>query len=111
MLLLNGGELNGVRILKEETVQEMMSSQKGKGCVTIDSPYGLCINRIDNLLEDRMIYGHQGMSGDIVANLYFDPESSLVFAMVTNGCINKIDDHICAISRKVFAAVWDAYGE
>ena len=111
MLLLNGGELNGVRILKEETVQEMMSSQKGKGCVTIDSPYGLCINRIDNLLEDRMIYGHQGMSGDIVANLYFDPESSLVFAMMTNGCINKIDDHICAISRKVFAAVWDAYGE
>jgi CubicO group peptidase (beta-lactamase class C family) len=111
MLLLNGGELNGVRLLKEETVREMMSSQKGKGCVTIDSPYGLCINRVDNLLDDRMIYGHQGMSGDICANLYFDPQSSLVFAMVTNGCNNKIDDHICAISRKLFAAVWDVYGD
>lgn len=111
MFLLNGGELNGVRILKEETVQEMMSSQKGKGCVTIDSPYGLCINRVNNLLDDRMIYGHQGMSGDICANLYFDPQSSLVFAMVTNGCNNKISDHICAISRKLFAAVWDVYGD
>ena len=111
MLLLNGGELDGVRLLKEETVQEMMSSQKGKGAVTIDSPYGLCINRVNNLLEDRMLYGHQGMSGDICANLYYDPESTLVFAMVTNGCNNKMDDHICALSRKLFAAVWDEYGE
>ena len=111
MLLRNGGELDGVRILQEETVQEMMSSQMGKGAVTIDSPYGLCVNRVDNLLPDRMIYGHQGMSGDICANLYWDPESSLVFAMITNGCNNKMDDHICAISRKLFAAIWDEYGD
>ena len=111
MLLRDGGELDGVRLLEEETVEEMMSSQKGKGNVVIDSPYGLCVNRIDNLLDDRMIYGHQGMSGDIVSNLYWDPESSLVFALITNGSNNKLDDHICGISRKLFAEIWRVYGD
>ena len=111
MLLRNGGELDGVRLLEEETVQAMMASQEGKGNVTIDSPYGLCINRIDNLLEDRMIYGHQGMSGDICSNLYWDPESSLVFALITNGCNNTMDDRICTISRRLFERIWEEYGE
>ncbi len=111
MLLRNGGELDGVRLLKQETVEEMISSQEGKGNVVIDSPYGLCVNRVDNLLEGRMLYGHQGMSGDICSNLYWDPDSSLVFALITNGCNNIMDDHICAISRALFAKIWEIYGE
>ena len=43
MLLCNGGTLDGVTILQPETVEEMMSSQEGKGYVTVDSPYGLCV--------------------------------------------------------------------
>ena len=111
MLLRNGGELDGVRLLEEETVEEMKSSQEGKGNVTIDSPYGLCVNRVTSLLEDRMIYGHQGISGDICSNLYWDPQSSLVFALITNGCNNIMDDRICAISRRLFAEIWEVYGE
>ncbi len=109
-MMLNGGTLDGVRILKEETVAEMCSDQNGKGGIIFSSPYGLCVNRIDNLLKDRMVYGHQGMFADVLCNLYWEPQSGLVFAMVTNGCNNKMSDHIGSLARKLFAAVWDEFG-
>lgn len=111
IMLCQEGELDGVRVLKASTVREMMASQKGKGDVKIDSPYGLCVNRVDNLLDDRMIYGHQGLSGGVLCNLYFEPESQLVFAMITNGSSTSMDHRIGKLTRRVFAEVWDVYGE
>lgn len=111
MLLCEGGALDGVTLLRPETVREMMSSQKGKGGVQVESPYGLCVYRDETLLEDRMIYGHQGMSEGIACNVYFDPQSRFVFVMISNGCSNGLQNRICAISRKLFAAVWAEYGE
>lgn len=111
MLLCDGGTLDGVTLLQPETVAEMMSSQQGKGGVQVDSPYGLCVYRDETLLEDRMIYGHQGMSGGIACNVYYDPQSRFVFTMISNGCSNGMQNRICAISRKLFAALWAEYGE
>ena len=111
MLMCNGGELDGVRILSEETVAEMMSSQLGKGVVTCDSPYGLCVNRVDNLMEDRMVFGHQGMTDYVICNVYWDPETDFVFAMVTNGADNRMNDHIGRLSRKMYEAAWKAFVE
>lgn len=111
MLLCDGGTLGDVTLLEAGTVAEMMASQQGKGGVQVDSPYGLCINRDTTLLADRMVYGHQGLSGGIAANVYFEPESRFVFVMMTNGCSNGMQNRICAISRKLFALLWDAYGE
>ena len=109
--LCGGGIADGVRLLQPETVALMMSSQQGLGDVTVDSPYGLCVHRVTNLLDDRMIYGHQGLSDGILCNLYFDPETRLVFTMITNGCSTSMLDHIGKLSRRVFAEVWDRYGE
>ena len=109
IMLCNGGTLDGVTVLQPETVAEMMASQMGRGVVTIDSPYGLCVNRIDNLLPGKMIYGHQGLINDAVCNLYFDPETELVFAMVTNGGTSKMDDHIAIVSRKLFNLVYSTF--
>lgn len=109
MLLCNGGELDGVRILSEETVAEMMSSQMGKGVVTCDSPYGLCINRVDNLTEGKMVYGHQGMTEYVICNVYWDPETDFVFALVTNGADTRMNDHIGRISRKMYEAAWETF--
>lgn len=111
MMLCQGGTLNGVTILQPETVEEMTSSQQGKGGITADSPYALCVHRVDSLLEDRMIYGHQGQSDGIVCNLYWDKESGFVFAMITNGCSSRMDNYICKVSRNAFAACWDVFGE
>lgn len=111
MMLCQGGTLNGVTILQPETVEEMTSSQQGKGGITADSPYALCVHRVDSLLEDRMIYGHQGQSDGIVCNLYWDKESGFVFAMITNGCSSRMDNYICKVSRNAFAACWEVFGE
>lgn len=109
--LCEGGVVDGVRILQPETVELMMSSQQGLGDVTVDSPYGLCINRVTNLLDGRMIYGHQGMSEGVLCNLYFDPDTHLVFVLITNGSSTAMVDHIAKLSRRVFEVVWDEYGE
>lgn len=106
-----GGTVDGVRILQEETVTEMMADQQGKGGITAESPYGLCINRNDTLIEGTMVYGHQGISDAIVANVYYEPESRFVFVMITNGCKSGMNNRVCAVSRKMFTLMWENFGD
>lgn len=109
ILLCDGGVLDGQRILSEEAVAEMLSSQKGKGGVAVDSPYGLNVERVVNLLPGRMIYGHQGLANGVLCSLYFDPETRFVFALLTNGCnVNAKQDRICMLSRDMFSLMWSA---
>lgn len=110
ILLCSEGAVDGQTVLQPETVREMMSSQLGKGVVTCDSPYGLCVNRVDNLLKDRLVYGHQGMTDYVICNLYYEPESEFVFALLTNGANNNMSDHIGIISRKMFDIAWKNFG-
>ena len=88
MMLCDYGLYNGEHILEEATVKEMLSSQTGKGDITAESEYGLNIARISapKLFPDRLLYGHQGRIDSTLCNLYFDPETRFVFAMVTNYC-------------------------
>ena len=109
MLLCQGGTLDGVTILQPETVSLMMADQNGRPGITCSSPYGLCINRVSNLVKGRMIYGHQGMANGIVCNVYFDPETQFVFALVTNGSSDNMNDRICKVSRKTFNLCWQAF--
>ena len=110
--MLNGGEVDGVRLLQPETVSEMMASQLGKPNITVDSPYGLCVNRINSLTDDgRMFYGHQGMNEGTVANLYFDPETQLVFSFISNGANSAQNNRVVSLTRRIFAACWAAYGD
>ncbi len=110
ILLCDGGVIDGTRLLSEETVTEMLSSQTGKGGITADSPYGLNVERVTGLLPGHLLYGHQGMANGVLCSLYFDPETRFVFALVTNGCnTNMKQDRICKLSRDLFSMMWDAY--
>ena len=117
MMLCDYGVLEGNRYLEEETVKEMLSSQQGKGGITVDSPYGLNVHRLKKLVPDRIIYGHQGkvsVNGSdtrfVLCNLYFDPETHFVFALVTSGCnTNAKQNRICTLTRELFALMWSAY--
>lgn len=111
IMLCQGGTINGATILEPATIAEMMASQKDKPGITVDSPYGLCINRIDSLLEERMIYGHQGMSEGVVAALYFEPESQFVYSFITNGADSRKNNYIAIINRKLFALAWEQFGD
>jgi CubicO group peptidase (beta-lactamase class C family) len=112
IMLCNYGEIDGKQILQEETVREMLSSQNGKGGITEDSPYGLNIERVTNLVSGKTVYGHQGMAEGVLCSLYFDPETKFVFALLTNGCnVNAKEDHICTLSRKLFEIMWNTYAK
>ena len=110
IMLCDFGMYEGARILEEDTVREMISSQAGKGGITVDSPYGLNVERVTNLVSGKMLYGHQGMADAVLCNLYFDPETRFVFALVTNGCNTKAkEDRICLLARDLFGLLWDHY--
>ena len=112
IMLCNLGEFEGKRILEEATVLEMFSSQQGKGGITADSPYSLNVERVTNLVGGRMLYGHQGMANGVLCNLYFDPETHFVFALLTNGCnVNAKTDHICNLALDLFRLMWNAYAD
>ena len=85
IMLCDNGLYGGERILEESTVQEMMSSQKGKGGITVDSPYGLNVQRasIPTFFKDRLVYGHHGMIDNILCAMFYDPETRFVFSMVS----------------------------
>lgn len=110
MLLCNGGEYQGTRLLREETVNEMKSSQTGKPGVTAKTIYGLCVNRVPNLIKGKMFYGHQGMNNGTLCNVYFDPDTNFVFVFVSNGCDNHMSDRIGYLSRKIFEIMYATYG-
>ena len=108
-VLCDGGAANGVQILSEETVELMRADQTGIGNVYSDE-YGLFIKRVPNLLEGRMVYGHQGTSEGIVCNAYYIPEERFVFVLLTNGTSSARNDAIMNIARQMFALMYDAFG-
>ena len=110
IMLCDMGVIDGRRILEEDTVREMISSQAGKGGIECDSPYGLNVERVTALVQGKTIYGHQGMANGVLCNLYFDPETRFVFALVTNGCnVKEKKDRICLLARDLFSLMWQAY--
>lgn len=110
IMLCDMGVIDGRRILEEDTIREMLSSQQGKGGITVDSPYGLNVERVTNLLKGKMLYGHQGMANGVLCNLYFDPETRFVFALLTNGTnVKAKEDRICLLARDLFNLMWNTY--
>lgn len=99
-LLQNGGELDGVRILTEDSVKLMMTPQhlvEGSS-VTGESPYGLCITTVDDL-PGGVWYGHQGMWQGLTANAYFQPDTGLCIAVIANGYDANKKSGVATIAR------------
>ena len=99
-MLQRGGELDGVRILKPETVQLMMQEQDkiDGSSVTGESPYGLAMYRVEGMPGGTW-YGHQGMMHGLTSNIYFQPDTGLSIAVIANGYSPQQIDHIVSIAR------------
>lgn len=111
-LLCGDGSYGGVRLLNKESVEWMRMDQRDlKASVTGESPYGLCMNRVDSLVQGRMIYGHQGMSNGSMSNVYFDPETQFVFVMLTNGCSQVRQDRIGVLPRRLFTYTYSLFAK
>jgi uncharacterized protein YbbC (DUF1343 family)/CubicO group peptidase (beta-lactamase class C family) len=83
-MMLNEGELDGVRIFKRDTVRQMTSVQSPASVLSrrglgwdIDSPY----SRPRGMVFPRGSYGHTGWTG---TTLWIDPFSKTFFVFLSN---------------------------
>lgn len=88
-MMLNGGELDGVRILNSETVSLMEADQPGLA----KSPYGLSNVRHSQFPRGTW-YGHQGRYIGLTSNVYYQKETGITLALVMNGYDYKLEDNI-----------------
>lgn len=108
--LCGDGSCEGVRLLSSDSVALMRMNQYELGAsVTGDSPYGLCVNLVDNLVDGKRVYGHQGMTDNAMCDIFFDPDTQFVFVMLTNGCDLHRDDRIGILPRKLFEYLYPIF--
>ena len=88
-MMYNGGELNGVRILKSKTVSLMESDQK----LLAASPYGLSTVRLTQF-DRGTWYGHQGRYSGLSSNVYYQRETGITMALIMNGYDYQLKDNI-----------------
>ena len=100
-LMCAGGELNGVRLLAPETVEEMLADQSGMGSVFGNSPYSLFTARVDSVIPGVTLYGHQGTSSGFVCSVYFEPETGYAFVLMTNGANLRQNNRVNVLARQL----------
>ncbi|MBR2661131.1 MAG: serine hydrolase [Clostridia bacterium] len=88
-MMYNGGELEGVRILKSSTVKLMESDQK----LLADSPYGLSTVRLEQF-DRGTWYGHQGRYSGLSSNVYYQRETGIAMALIMDGYDYQLQDNI-----------------
>ena len=88
-MMYNGGELDGVRILKSSTVKLMESDQK----LLAESPYGLSTVRLKQF-DRGTWYGHQGRYSGLSSNIYYQRETGITMALIMDGYDYRLQDNI-----------------
>lgn len=88
-MMYYGGELNGVRILKAETVKLMEADQPGLA----ESRYGLSTVRL-NQFDRGTWYGHQGRYSGLTSNTYYQRETGITMALILDGYDYQLSDNI-----------------
>ncbi len=74
------GRANGVRILSEVSSLAMQSVQ------TPGPGYGMSLRAIDNLIPEKTMIGHEGVSYGLYSAMYFQPAEKFGIVVITNGC-------------------------
>jgi CubicO group peptidase (beta-lactamase class C family) len=102
-LLLNGGELAGVRILREETVRELNVPPLPE--VAPDCGLGWRLDTEDKgwrwLVSDEA-FGHTGFTG---TSLWLDPEEGVASVLLTNGVHPRREGSRAGALRRRFHTV------
>ena len=88
-MMYYGGELNGVRILKTETVKLMEADQPGLA----ESRYGLSTVRLYQF-DRGTWYGHQGRYSGLSSNIYYQRETGITMALILDGYNYQLVDNV-----------------
>lgn len=84
-MLMNGGEYNGVRIFKKETVDLFTKAYPLHGCqrrsLGFDTPSHASKSSILPAKASSKTYGHQGFTGTV---FWCDPQNELIYIFLSN---------------------------
>ncbi len=110
-MMMNGGEVDGVRILSEEAVAEMLNTA-AKGSTSKDVNYGLYVAKYTDLVEGRTLYGQQGGAYGATTEMFFDIEDKSGVVLLVNGSSNAVLDNGIsvmgsAIINEIYANIID----
>ena len=110
-MMMNCGEVDGVRILSEEAVAEMLNTA-AKGSTSKDVNYGLYVAKYTDLVEGRTLYGQQGGAYGATTEMFFDIEDKSGVVLLVNGSSNAVLDNGIsvmgsAIINEIYANIID----
>lgn len=93
LMHMNGGTLNGVKILSPESCELMQSeivptNYEGER-------YGMAMLRTNDYLKGHRLVGHDGLALGAYTSMFWHPEKKFGFVVMTNGC-NAVTDKVFA---------------
>jgi CubicO group peptidase (beta-lactamase class C family) len=92
-MMLNGGQLDGVRILSPQTVAVMTTNQVGTRYSTNGEGFGLGFSVLERLGADNTLYsvGSFGWGGAYGSAYHVDPRQGIVLVFMINQLPNRSD--------------------
>ncbi len=106
-LIIDKGTIGPVTVLSQESVEEMLSTEK-RGTLYKDVGTGLCTMLKKDLVPGRILYGHGGFAYGATAEIFFDPSDGSGVIITCNGCLNSTDDDGFSEMAKSF--IKEVYG-
>lgn len=113
---MNGGELNGVRLLSEEIVREATREQTGLAAPNQRRGLGWQMVPHEDPIKESMetagaglstsAYGHTGFTG---TSMWIDPERDLISILLTNRVHPTVTDHWTTIRAGISRTLAAAY--
>lgn len=80
MMHMNGGSLQGVKIISPASSQQMQTPLSDK------ESYGLALLKTQNLIPGKTMVGHTGSAYGLFSTMFFQPDEKFGFVVITNGC-------------------------
>ncbi len=100
-MLANGGELDGGRMLRPETIDTFATRQEGTRALGWETPNPNGTGPAGRALSPRA-FGHTGFTG---TSLWLDPDRDLVAVLLTNRLHPEARPKIAAVRAAVAAAL------
>ncbi|MCO6498326.1 MAG: beta-lactamase family protein [Chitinophagaceae bacterium] len=101
MMHMNGGKLNGVRIIRKNHEMEMRKPLSQKEL------YGMGLHTTTNLIEGKMLIGHTGVAYGLYSSMFFEPKKKFGIVVISNGCDQRYVDGFNGVIREVTNALYD----
>ncbi len=100
---MNGGTLNGVKIISRKSSKLMQTP------IADEEGYGLAISNLDDLIPGKMMTGHTGSAYGLYSAMFFNPKEKYGFVVITNGCNGTYTNDINDVLRASVNSLYDHF--